>query len=622
MGFENFASGPLSENVVENPYYYNRVTTTFCASAYLVENTLRCLKATFDHRGLSPSPEMWAGLRSAIQVMADMADGSCAPAYYVSSLDPGVGKTTAMVHFLRELVASQDHQDVSALVCLGRLDQIKNVIEEASLQDQDFAVLTAKGNEDLNSLGCGVPEDARVLFTTHAMVEKRCSRTTFGDTKGLWFQGRPRQVKIWDEAILPGHPVTLSRDSLASLFETLRPRHPEFTKDLEGFFNELGASKDKSLLEVPSFDVSLDVPLHEVSGLFVDASEEKRKALEELWFLMGKTVVVRMDGPAGPTLVNYRQTLPDDIKPILTLDASARVRATYDLWEKHRGDLVRLPSATKNYSNLTINVWDHAGGKSAYRTEGDRIIQGVLKAVETQPYEEWLIIHHKFKPTLKLDLPTKVTDRLPSNHKVSFLNWGSHDGTNEFKDVSNVVLAGTLFYPNSYKEGLTRLASGHRPSKGLLRDDQVKATEMGEHSHLILQGLCRSRVRQNQNGECPPVNAYLIASTYSGIKELLPEILPGAQVVSWTPVPRELHGQVADAIEFVRCWFHDNPDGVLRYKDLQGAVGIKDRSNFRATIRHHKAFQIALRELGLEEWGPGKYRTHLRKAQTGFEAAV
>jgi hypothetical protein len=527
-----------------------------------------------------------------------------------------------MVHFLRELVTSQDHQGVSALVCLGRLNQIRNVIEEANFQDQDFAVLTAKTNEDLNSLGCGVPEYARVLFTTHAMVEKRCSRTSFGDTKSLWFQGQPRQVKIWDEAILPGHPVILGRDSLASLFKILRPRYPEFTKALERFFNELGDTKDKTFLDVPDLHVSFGMPFHEVSGLFAHGSEATQKALEDLWFLMGRTVVVRVDGPAGPTLVNYRQTLPDDIKPILTLDASARVRATYDMWEKHRGDLVRLPSATKNYSNLTINVWDQGGGKTAYRAEGDRIIQGILKAIEMKPDEEWLVIHHKFKPTLKLDIRTKITERIPPGHKVSFLNWGSHDGTNEFKDVSNVILAGTLFLPLPHREGLTRLASGNPPSKGIIRDDQVKATESGEHSHMILQALCRSSVRQNQNGECPPVNAYLIASTYSGIKDLLPEIFPGVQIVPWTPIPRELRGKVADAIEFVRCWFRNNPDGALPFKDLKNVVGIRDSSNFRKTIRQLNDFVAALEEMGLEEWGPGTYRTHLRRRPIAFGVAA
>src|SRR3712207_7413307 len=49
-----------------------------------------------------------------------------------------------------------------------------------------------------------------------------------------------------------------------------------------------------------------------------EGSEAKRRALEDLWFLMGRKVVVRVSGPAGPTLVDYRQTLPDDIKPILT----------------------------------------------------------------------------------------------------------------------------------------------------------------------------------------------------------------------------------------------------------------------------------------------------------------
>jgi len=609
-------------DMVESLYYYNRDSTTSCVSGLLTEGVLRNLKITFDNRALSLSPEMWIGLRSAIQVMVDMAEGSCAPTYYVSSLDPGVGKTTAMIQFLKELVQSKDHKGVSALVCLGRLDQIQNAIEEAGLQDQDFAVLTGKNNEDLNSLGCGVPEDARILFTTHAMVERRCSGGSFREAKSLWFQGQPRQVKIWDEAILPGQPVTLGRDSLASLFQILRPRYPELTKALEGFFQELGDAKDKTILEVPSFDVSLGVSLHEVSGLFVHEPEVKQKALEALWFLMGQMVVVRVDGPAGPTLVSYRQTLPSDIKPILTLDASARVRTTYDLWEKHRGDLVRLPSATKHYSSLTINVWDHGGGKAAYRTEGDRIIEGVLRAIETRPDEEWLVIHHKYTPSLKLDLPTSLSEQLPPNHKVRFLNWGSHDGTNEFKDMSNVILAGTLFLPLSHREGLTRLALNLRPSEGSPSDHQAQATESGEHSHMILQALCRSSARQNQSGECPPVNAYLIASSYSGIKELLPEIFPGAQLTSWTPIPKEVRGQVADAIKYVRDWFATHPDGALALKAVKNAVGIKDTSNFRSTIRQHQAFLTALEEMGLEEWGSGKYRTHLRKKLQRFEAVA
>lgn len=619
MAIERIDLSFIQNNVVQNPYYYKWITTNSCYPASLVERTIKTLKNTFDHRGLSPSPDMWTGLRSAIQVMADMADGSCVPAYYVSSLDPGVGKTTAMVHFLRELAQSKDHKGISALVCLGRLEQIRAVVDEAGLFSKDFAVLTA--DEHLNSLGCGVPEDARILFTTHAMVESRCAYKSFSQVKTLQFQGQVRQVKIWDEAILPGRPIALRRDSLAALLLVLRGAYPGLTQALENFFIELRGHSDKTIIDVPALDVTFDVRLHDVSKVVSHQPEEHRKAVDDLWFLMGRKAIVRVDGYSGPTLVDYRQTLPDDIKPILALDASARVRATYDLWERMRGDLIRLPSASKRYANLTINVWDHGGGKSAYSSNGDTVVQGVLSAITTKPNEGWLVVHHKHRPGL-LDLPSEVRRRLPQGHKVCFLNWGAHDGTNEFKDVSNVILAGTLFPPLSHYEGLTRLSSGRSASRGVVSDGMLRAVTLGEHSHMILQALCRSSVRQNQNGECPPSTAYLIASEYSGIKALLPEVFPGAQVVSWTPIKKQTRGKVANAISYIRDWFKANPDGVLAYKDLQKALGIKDKSNFRNTIRLHEDFQAAIVELGLEEWGTGKYLTHLRRTHVAFGIAA
>ncbi|WP_227382692.1 hypothetical protein [Microvirga rosea] len=608
-------------DVVEIPDNYNNVTTTLSISDPLVQGTMNGLRTTFDHRGLSPTHEMWTALEAAIQVMANMAQGSCDPVYFVSSLDPGVGKTTAMIHFLRELVQSKDHKGISALICLGRLEQIETVVREISLQDQDFAVLTAKDNIDLNSLGCGCPEEGRVLFTTQAMVEARCVYKSFSEVKALQFRGQVRQVRIWDEAILPGRAIAVRRDSIASLLSTLRGSYPGLTDALEELFVHLRGLVDKTIIDVPSLDVTFDTRLNDVSKFVIDQPEDQRKAVQDLWSLMGHKAVVRVDGHKGPTLVDYRTTLPEDIKPILALDASARVRATYDLWERGRGDLIRLPSATKRYDNLTINVWDHGGGKSAYRGSGDQIVKGVLSVVATKPNEDWLVVHHKHKPGL-LDLPLEVSKGLSGNHKVRFLNWGAHDGTNEFKDVSNVILAGTLFPSLSHYEGLARLSSGRPASTGLLTDQMIRNTTLGEHSHMILQALCRSSVRQNQNGECPPVTAYLIASPRSGIKGLLPKVFPGAHIVTWEPVKKQPQGKVADAVGYVRNWFEDDPNGALAYKEVQRAVGIKDRSNFRTTIRHHKMFQVALEELGLEEWGTGKYLTHLRRIPVAFGVAA
>jgi hypothetical protein len=160
---------------------------------------------------------------------------------------------------------------------------------------------------------------------------------------------------------------------------------------------------------------------------------------------------------------------------------------------------------------------------------------------------------------------------------------------------------------------------GVPPSKGVVDPAIVDATGDGENSHGILQALCRSAVREMQENGCPTVDAYLIASDRTGIPDLLPKIFPGARVVPWEPVPRELTGKVAHAVAFVRDRFQANPDVVLRFTEVQKAVRIKDPSNFRKTIRQHEDFRAALDSMGLEEWGPRRYMSSFRRRSLSFQ---
>jgi hypothetical protein len=80
--------------------------------------------------------------------------------------------------------------------------------------------------------------------------------------------------------------------------------------------------------------------------------------------LSGKTVAVRQDGPYGNTVLDYHETLPEGLAPMVVLDASGRVRETYSQWEENRGGLTRLTAAPKRYDNLTVHRWRTGGGKS------------------------------------------------------------------------------------------------------------------------------------------------------------------------------------------------------------------------------------------------------------------
>src|SRR6476646_2920637 len=103
--------------------------------------------------------------------------------------------------------------------------------------------------------------------------------------------------------------------------------------------------------------------------------------------LNGRVARIRRENRNGPTMLTYRDTLPDDLAPLLVLDASARVRQTYRWMEQHRGSVVRLTPATKNYEPLTIHTWQTSGSKSGFGTNGDVLTKGIADTILTKPDE-------------------------------------------------------------------------------------------------------------------------------------------------------------------------------------------------------------------------------------------
>jgi hypothetical protein len=328
-------------------------------------------------------------------------------------------------------------------------------------------------------------------------------------------------------------------------------------------------------------------------------SDAQAKALDALLWMSGREVRIAKQNGRVVTALDTRDTLPDDFAPVLVLDASGRVRGTYDLWERQRGGLVRLRSATKDYSNLTVHILYHGGGKDSWRKSEDRLLSEVATLIDTKPEEPWLVIHHvdacrgEFSKSLRPRLSTDAS-------RISFLSWGRHQGTNDHAHIPNVVLAGTLFYPEGHYQGLTYLASGN-PLDQDLPDELVKAIGIGEHSDLILQGLCRGSVRGSDGEKCRPCNAYIIASKGSGIHEALREVFPGCRVVEWKPTHKPLKGKVGDAVAYLEQRLSADLQALITFADLMQVTNCLNKANFNRTIRKHPDFVTATERLGLVE---------------------
>ena len=186
--------------------------------------------------------------------------------------------------------------------------------------------------------------------------------------------------------------------------------------------------------------------------------------------------------------------------------------------------------------------------------------------------------------------------------------------TNAFADVPNVILAGTLFMRQSHYAALTHLAQNRDVAHGLASDDDVKATEIGEHRHAILQAICRGRVRRSDGDRCFPMSAYIIAAPHSGIPDELTTVFPGATVKPWRAGKRQPTQRQGDALRAM--------EDALRtarwvsYRDVARTCGA-EWANFKRTVVDHDAWPELIIDSPFKELtGPKKARgVSLRTAE-------
>jgi hypothetical protein len=501
------------------------------------------------------------------------------------------------------LVASPEHVDVGMVVCVGRLSEAQAIAEALAVPASKLAIMTPSDKE-LSATTDTPTNDAQILVTTQQKIERSTNGRSFGITDAFFYRGLPRQVRAWDEAFLWGATVTLNRDDLLFLPKLIRRYSTECADAVEDFATRLRRLDDGAAVEVTDFATVYGISLYEVLATAVGATgrlrDDQQMAATALLALNGRTARVRRDGRTGNTLLTYRDTLPDDPTPLLVLDASIRVRKTYSLMQQHRGSMVQLKSAVKDYAPLTIHTWRTSGAKSGFEKNGDELAKGIATAVLTKPTEQWLAVVHMTGGRVR-DLDRAIRRHLSPEVSANLqtITWGTHMARNDFADVPNVILAGTLFMPQSFYTALTHMAQDRDVAPGLASPEEVAETMRGEHAHHCLQAICRGRVRRSNGAQCHPMSAYVIASARSGIPEDLTRIFPGCTVVPWSPTARAPKGHMKAAIEYVRAAAAKGDDWIP-FSAVRTALQIKDKANFRKRVQDKPQFLMAVLALGFE----------------------
>jgi hypothetical protein len=591
----------------------------------LADTAFASLQAFNAAHGHSPDEKHIKALRAIPDTLSAMAEGKAANRVYLSALDPGVGKSQATAHFARALVHSPDHREVGMLIMVGRIDEASGIAR--TLQDvrENLAVFTS--DDKVNALG-GTGKDAQssaqILITTHQRAERLIrEHRTFSSIEAFHFRGQPRAVRVWDEAYLPGVPISQDRTALLGLVRPLLIPYRKLADVIETFATQLRDVANDQLICVPDFEAEAGASFIEVVNN-VDLSDEQLSSLMGLYAVGGTNVRAASDDKMGVSLVSFEDVWPTDFRPVLVLDASGRVRTTYSDMEKYRGTIERLPTAVKRYEPLTIHAWKTQGGKHAFhdRKKREYLLDGIVELIQTKPDEKWLIVAHKDAkgssptidalrkrlPSISVGGPTpEGSDENPVDDEeatVRVITWGNHMAVNAYRDFPNVILAGTLFMRDSSYIAMTHLSQGRPTRDGFRPRSEIMATQKGEHAHFLLQALCRGRVRQLDGEYCKPMDAYIIASERSGVIQQLPEIFPGCTMKTWREEPKAIPKQVRIAVAYLRAMM---AEGVMRitYETLAAVVKVS-RQNLARDVLSHPEWKAAAQALGWNTSGKGR----------------
>ncbi|WP_245461538.1 DEAD/DEAH box helicase family protein [Mesorhizobium sp. M6A.T.Ce.TU.002.03.1.1] len=579
----------------------------------LFDETLRLTELAFKEYGHSLNKAQFCGIEAIAGTYAGMAAGTAKPKNYLSQLATGIGKTTVAVQATKALLANPDFKDVSVIYFLSRLDEIKRLVKDMGLTDE-FAILTK--DQRLNEEGRKDCWNARVLFTTQQRLEEVSKGgTSFAEMEQFFYKGKPRQVRVWDEAILPSKALVVNRGSLMSLVKGFERLYPKLADAIEDFARSLKDHEGETItvIDIDAYDGPKDgFSLGDFRSHH--RSSEDQNIAEGLYGLSGRSARVKKDNESGYWTVEYADILPGDLKPMLILDASGGLRADYDLWQEYRKDLTRLPAAGKSYEGFTIHHLDRSAGTRAPKKG---LADDVAKMLSEIPVdEEVLIVTHK--PKEGRDLPKEILRQVPKDRhgKLRFIHYGIHKATNDFKHIKYQIHVGLFIYPDAQYEANGRGAMAADVNRSLTKEE-FSRIRMGEISDHIFQAAGRGAIRQCVDGKCPPgCHLYMIFSSHK-VTGFPPErlrevIFKGAEVVDFdTGKTKGLPQKVQQAVEFIV--------GVLVTQDQVSTTEVREvlgmsHVSWNNNVVNHPDFLPTLRGEGVRlVRGKGRAGSHFTR---------
>lgn len=523
--------------------------------------------------------------------MEQALDGGLDPAIYVMSADAGTGKSTAVQTLLAEWKEKGFPGD-GAIIFLNTLAEVDTYRVGAGLDNADYAVLSPDATYARYGAGREAAKEAPVLFVTHSMAYRRLpALPSFKNAEFLYYKGRPRALRVWDEACLPVQYASFDLNDLHMLPSALRGRPRHLVARFEELQQSLVTVSAGDLIPIP-FDIRAIADGVLTKGRSV--SEQARRTLEALSKLAGSNAQINGSAGGGWYCVGIGLPIPTDMAPLFVLDASARLTRRYGDWSAYGMKVEFLEPAPVHYGNLAVHWWDKGCGQTAMRNADSKlaIMTAVADLINSKPKESFLLVMGKEFCIIGPDGGPMVPGELSSvtnAERIAVTTWGRHLSSNDHRDVANVVLFGSYNYGDGAYDALALAAVGLM--NGLATVTNRRKQEAAEFKNNVYQAVCRVRCRDITDGDCKAANAYLIMTDSDRRRELVVSAFPGCSIVSWAPT--ESKPKKADRVLSILLNLFQEKFFVTK-DELTAACGSDDRS-YLTKVNNNVRFKAALR---------------------------
>lgn len=526
------------------------------------------------------------GLRYLAETLVEGLTGLLKPAIYVASIDPGLGKTLTAIAVLRQWKQHGFLPSSSVLIFVSTKEEIQTYVKGIGLERHEFAIVTS--DDKLNALGC--PENdhskAPIMFTTQRMLRSRGQGGSFASLQEFHYDGQRRKLLLWDESLEMGQWSIHGLGKLGMLRGALPREANDLADDLFAVEGAARAVKETSYIAIP-----------ETFKTHVASCNTKAAAnvLKTLQAASGKEMLLTVSEDGHRSFVRPVSSLPDDLTPMIVLDASARVRQRYGLIAKSPVPLLELPKIIRDYRNLSIHVWERGSGKSSLSRQGvcTDIAKEVAHRINENKGGEWLVIHYKQCPHIIDEIKSYVSQSV--NAVIHSTHWGRHTSTNQFAHVDNVVLIGQPTYVEEEYRAQAYAAAGNYIADELLPN--LQDMKQAEYQHHYLQAGCRGSIRIGW-----PCNLYVVVTPTKDTDGWLADVYPQATIIPWKLSRIPLTGRMESGLTYLRERFDDPHTTAVRKGDVSNHLNMTAQ-NFRTQVLRNSRFIEALQHEGFDEKG-------------------